>query len=541
MSDRIFKNKKLNCWEHMDCKHRPGKGDAFCSDMCPAVTGSTFSGINSGVNAGRFCWAVAGSFSQEKPACQFIQEGNECTECEFYQTVRAEEGTEKIRSTFLKFVFSNSSVMKHMKSRSFSKGEYIFRQGEQGGDACLIQSGSCLILVEKDGVLHPVDHRNEGDLVDMMSLFTGEPRHGSAIAETDMDVWMIGRKIIHKISEKDPDLLDFLSEMVADRFDSKRPVADRIIGRYMATGIVGRGGFSIVYLGKHRYLEMPVVIKMMRHNLAIHSDFLENFRKEAIITAGFNHENIARVFDIEERFNTIFMIMEYLEGDTLEEVLKGNGNLTHETIVTILIQILSGLNYAHKYGILHRDINPSNIFIQDEGPTKLIDFGFACPIGMTDEDEPGTIAYVSPEQLEAESVDQRTDIYSLGLTAYEMVTGEKPVNDDDLSRLIRLRLSDEIPDPALLCPDIPEGLQKFIVKSTKINPGDRYSNTDEVLPELKETLRKLKQTKHLPDNHEYITLSFQYHQDHKDKIEHALNQFQSELEEIGADVNQKES
>ena len=160
--------------------------------------------------------------------------------------------------------------------------------------AYIIQRGSCLVIVEKDGELHPVDHYGEGDIIGGLGILTGEPRRAHVEAETDMDLWVMTKDQFDEIAEKDPDLLDFITELVADRLDSRRPTAYRTIGKYVATDIIGRGAFSIVYKGMHTGLNMPVVIKMMRHDMALYPDFLDSFHNEAKTIAGLSHDHIVK-------------------------------------------------------------------------------------------------------------------------------------------------------------------------------------------------------------------------------------------------------
>jgi len=278
--------------------------------------------------------------------------------------------------------------------------------------------------------------------------------------------------------------LSFLTELVADRFDSRRPIADRTIGKYIATDIIGRGGFSIIYKGLHAGSNMPVAIKMMRHDLAMDPNFLQNFRNEAKTIAGLNHENIIKVYDVEEKFKTVFLIMEYLQGEPLIRMLKRLKVIPPALAVQYLIEICSGLQYAHSRGIIHRDINSSNIIIQPNDRLKILDFGLACPIGTQDFSSLGTLAYMAPEQIQGDPMDQRTDIYAVGIIAYEMLAGKRPFPEDDLQALEEMHLNQDIPDPSASVADLPEGLQRFIIKSCRRDPSLRYDDFNQVMAEI---------------------------------------------------------
>jgi len=373
---------------------------------------------------------------------------------------------------------------KGVSDKHIRAGDRFIRQGEPGDSAYIIQRGSCMVIVEKNGEFHPVGHRGEGDIVGVMSLLTGEPRAAHVEAETDMESWVLKKEQFNDISTGDPELLSFLTELVADRFDSKRPIADRTIGKYLATDIIGRGGFSLVYKGEHLGLTMPVAIKMMRHDMAMDADFLANFRNEAITIANLNHENIVRVYDIEERFRTVFIIMEYLEGESLADMLGRLKKIPPSLAVDYLVQICAGLHYAHRQGIIHRYINTKNLFVQHDDRVKILDFGLACPIGTEDFSSLGTVAYMAPEQIESDPLDQRTDIYALGITAYEMLVGERPFPEEDIQKLMEMHRTRDIPDPTRKNPDLPQALRSFITKAGRCDPQKRYQDLIQALEEI---------------------------------------------------------
>lgn len=478
--------KKLNCWEVMGCGREPGGKNADILGVCKAATDTSFDGINAGKCGGRFCWGVTGTLCGQKIQGTFAEKRDSCLNCRFYQRVQAEESVANLRNKFLRFILPGGQgpLARKMNFRHIPKGERFITQGGIGDEAFVIQRGSCIVVVEKEGELHPIGHRGEGDIVGMISLLTGERRHAHVEAETDMDVRVIDPEQLDAISNHDPDMMMFLTELVADRFDSRRPTADRTIGKYIATDIIGRGGYGIVYKGMHAALNMPVVIKMMRHHLAMDDHFSAIFHNEAQIIAGLRHENIVRVYDIEERFRTIFIIMEYVEGESLKHFLERKQAMPPALAANFLMQICSGLDYAHRKGIIHRDINTSNVIIQPHGRIKILDFGLACPIGTEDFGSSGTVFYMAPEQIESHMLDQRTDIYALGITAYEMATGLRPFPEDDLQELNRIRLTREIPDPAERVQDLPGPLREFIIKACRRDPEQRYQTAQEALAVL---------------------------------------------------------
>ena len=470
----------------MKCGREPGGGNITELGVCPAAADESFDGINSGRCGGRFCWAVAGTFCGGKAQATFAQKRESCLSCGFYHRVQAEEGTANLRTKFLKFVFQDpqSSLLEGMSYKRFRAGERFIKQGDPADAAYIIQRGSCIVVVEKDGELHPVGHRGEGDIVGMMAILTGEPRSAHVEAETETEVWVLDRGRFDQISRNDPELLTFLTELVADRFDSRRPIADRSIGKYLATNIIGRGGYSIVYRGVHRKLNLPVAIKMLRHDLAIKSDFLTDFRNEARIIAGLNHEGIIRVYDIEERFKTVFIIMEYLQGEPLRDLFRRLKKIPWKLAVDFLVQICSGLHYAHSKGIIHRDINPANIFVQPDDRVKIFDFGIACPAGTEDYLLGGAFPYLAPELFDGDPADEQSDMYALGITAYEILVGQRPYPEESPGALMKLHRDQDIPDPAARVPELPERLRHFILKACCRNPAERYKDAGAALADL---------------------------------------------------------
>jgi len=373
MTDRQH-SKKINCWEFMKCGREPGGKKTDKCDTCPASSDTSFNGINDGVNAGRFCWAVSGTYCGGEIRGSYEDKRRSCVTCPFFKKVQTEEGAGKMDTKFLRFVCheDGTPLIEGMRYRRIPAGERFVHQGSEEGSAYIIQRGSCLAIVEKDDQFFPVNHYGEGDVVGGLGILTGEQRLSSVEAETDVEVWELDLEQFKDLSSKDPEVIEFLTEVVANRFDSQRPVAYRTIGKYVATDIVGRGGYSIVYKGIHSDLNMPVAIKMMRHDMALDEDFLMSFRSEAKSIATLNHDNIIQVYDIEERYRTVFIIMEFIEGITLKEMLKDLRRIPAPLTVDFLMQVCAGLDYAHHEGLIHRDIKPDNIFYPERRPAEDI-------------------------------------------------------------------------------------------------------------------------------------------------------------------------
>lgn len=528
----------LNCWEFMNCGREPGGNRADELGACPAAVDESFEGINSGKNGGRICWAVAGTFCDGHIQGTFAEKRKSCIRCDFFKKVQEEEGTLDLKTELLRFMSEGADdrFLNNLALRRVKAGERFIRQGEQGDAAYIIDKGSCLAIVERNGELHPLRHRTAGDIVGLPAILTGEPRMAHIEAETDMELWEIKKYQFDHLSRQNPELLRFFSELVANSFDTNRPIADRSIGKYVITDVIGSGSFSIVYRGRHRDLDMPVAVKMMRHDLALEPEFYENFRNEASSIAGLKHDNILRVYDFEERFRTLFIIMEYIEGESLKNMLSRVGKLCPETAADFLVQVCTGLRYAHERNIIHRDVNPLNIFVQPGGRVKILDFGLACPVGTETYEFFGMMSYNAPEQISGDPVDARTDIYSLSILAYEMLTGRKPYPEASLSEVMRMHMRHDVPDPAEVSDGIPEPLRRFILKAGRCDPQNRYQNADEAMAALLPLVRQPANGSSPPPgeiSRETAVVNLFYDENQREKLNRLLEKFRKNAESAG--------
>jgi CRP-like cAMP-binding protein len=425
-------------------------------------------------------------------------------------------------------------VLNRLRLHRIPAGARLITQGDDGDAFYVIQRGSCSIHVEKNGEIHRVAGRQKGDILGEMALVTGEPRSAHVDAETDMDLWAISRQDFDQIAQEFPELRGFLTEIVADRFASSRVTAERKVGKYVITDIIGRGGYSIVYKGIHARLNMSVVVKMLNHDMAMDPRFIENFEKEARIIAQFNHENIVRVYDIEARFQTVFIVMEYLEGRSLRQVLQEMHWIPARKVVACLLQVCSGLHYAHERGIVHQDIKPGNIFILPGERVKILDFGLAAPCG-TESTMTGTPFYMSPEQVECLPVDERSDIYSLGLLAFEMLAGRRPFPEDDPHKVMDLHVEQDIPDPEGLVDDLHPRLRTFILKACARDPEKRYRNIPEVIQDLRPLAEELAllDPQHPAERRKMATLVMIYNNEQQLMLKRLLEEFSDKAEKAG--------
>ena len=437
---------------------------------------------------------------------------------------------------FLKAIHRDAvcPLLNNIHYRWVKAGERFISQGDQGDVCYIVQSGTCQAVLEKNAKRHTVGLIKEREFVGEMSLLTGEPCSAHVEALTDMELWGIPWNVLAALLKADPEVGTFLTEIVAERFASRKITADRHIGKYVITDILGRGAFAIVYNGYHADLSRPVAIKMLRHDMAMNPEFLGNFRKEARTIANLNHENIVKVFDIEERFRTVFIIMERLEGRSLRDLLDEVGRLSIPEALNVLVQVSRGLMYAHERAIVHQDIKPGNIFLLPDGKVKLLDFGLACPCG-SENLLTGTPYYMAPEQVECLPVDERADIFALGLTAFEMVCGQRPFEEADAFRAMNMHVEQDIPDPADVVPGLPGLLRDFILKACIRNPADRYPSAGAVL----EALQPLEDQIGLSPGHSELkkrklsTLFLMYREDQQIALNRLMEDFSEKAKQIG--------
>ncbi len=218
--------------------------------------------------------------------------------------------------------------------------------------------------------------------------------------------------------------------------------------------------------------------------MAMDSDFLKQLKKEADIVAGLDHDNIIKVFDMVERYRTIFIIMEYLGGESIADKIRQDKKITPHLAVHYLTQACRAIEHAHNKGILHKDINPGNLMVLYDATVKLVDFGLACSVQDDNELLDGAFPYLAPELIQGGNAGIRSEIYALGISAYEMVTGKRPYPENDPALLSRIRCSQKIPDPGTMVPGLTKRLRQFILRSCRIDPKQRYSSIGEAIKEL---------------------------------------------------------
>ncbi|MDO5156231.1 MAG: Stk1 family PASTA domain-containing Ser/Thr kinase [Eubacteriales bacterium] len=260
-----------------------------------------------------------------------------------------------------------------------------------------------------------------------------------------------------------------------------------IQNRYEIIEEVGSGGMSIVYKAKCHVLNRFVAMKVLKPEFADDKSFVKKFRVEAQSAAGLSHPNIVNVYDVGEENGYHYIVMELVEGITLKEYIQQNGRLPYQTALDFIMQITAGIQVAHEHHTIHRDIKPQNIIVSSNGTLKVTDFGIAkaATSNTVASSAMGSVHYISPEQARGGYSDERSDIYSLGITLYEMLVGRVPFEGENNVTVALMHIQSEIIPPREYYPDIPVGLEKIVLKATQKKPERRYLTTNAMLADLK--------------------------------------------------------
>ncbi len=264
---------------------------------------------------------------------------------------------------------------------------------------------------------------------------------------------------------------------------------DPLSGRYELSHLVARGGMAEVYRAHDRLLDRPVALKILFPELSVDRAFVERFRREAQAAANLSHPNIVPVFDWGEDGGTYFIVMEFIDGRALSSILRSAGPMHPDRAAEIGADVAMALAYAHRHGVIHRDVKPGNVLITEEGTVKVTDFGIARAINTEESLTQtgavmGTATYFSPEQAEGMGVDARSDIYSLGVVLFEMVTGRPPFMGDTPVAVASKHVRENPPTPREINPSVPPDLEAIILKCLAKSPEYRYATGDDLRVDL---------------------------------------------------------
>ena len=268
----------------------------------------------------------------------------------------------------------------------------------------------------------------------------------------------------------------------------------KINDRYEIIKTIGEGGMANVYLAKDTILDRNVAIKVLRGDLATDEKFVRRFQREALSASSLSHPNIVEIYDVGEDDGNYYIVMEYIDGKNLKQLLKKRGNLTVSEVVDIMLQITSAMSVAHDSLIIHRDLKPQNILIKEDGEIKITDFGIAMALNATHLTQTnsamGSVHYFPPEQASGKGATLKSDVYSLGIMMFELLTGELPFKGDNAVEIALKHLKEPITPIRTINPDIPQSIENIITTATAKNSKNRYNNAREMHDDLLTCLNK---------------------------------------------------
>lgn len=281
----------------------------------------------------------------------------------------------------------------------------------------------------------------------------------------------------------------------------------KINERYEIIKTIGEGGMANVYLAKDTILDRKVAVKVLRGDLSSDEKFIRRFQREALSVSNLSHPNIVEVYDVGEEDGQYYIVMEYIEGKTLKQLINKRGALTIPEVIDIMSQLTDGLAHAHEAYIIHRDIKPQNIMILDDGGVKITDFGIAVAMNATQLTQTnsvmGTVHYLPPEQANGKSATVKSDIYSLGILMYELLTGSVPFKGDNAVEIALKHMKDKLPSIRKQNPLIPQSIENIILKACAKNPRNRYDSVKQMHEDIVHAMENQNEKKYVysyPEN-----------------------------------------
>ena len=274
----------------------------------------------------------------------------------------------------------------------------------------------------------------------------------------------------------------------------------KINDRYEIIKSIGEGGMANVYLAHDVILDRDVAIKVLRGDLAGDDKFVRRFQREALAASSLSHPNIVEMYDVGEDNGTYYIVMEYINGKTLKQLIKKRGALSLSECIDIMLQLTDGVDHAHASYIIHRDLKPQNIMIEDSGKIKITDFGIAMALNNTQLTQTnsvmGSVHYLPPEQASGKGATVKSDIYSLGIMLFELLTGTLPFKGDNAVEIAFKQIKDDIPSVREINPAIPQSVENIVLRATAKNPKNRYSSAKEMHDDLMTCLNEDRKDEH---------------------------------------------
>lgn len=312
----------------------------------------------------------------------------------------------------------------------------------------------------------------------------------------------------------------------------------KINDRYEIIRSIGEGGMANVYLGYDTILDRNVAIKVLRGDLSNDEKFVRRFQREALSASSLAHPNIVEMYDVGEDDGIYYIIMEYIEGKTLKQLLKKRGSLTLSEAIDIMLQLTDGMAHAHDSYIIHRDLKPQNIMIKDDGQIKITDFGIAMALNSTQLTQTnsvmGSVHYLPPEQASGKGSTIKSDIYSMGIIFYELLSGSLPFKGDNAVEIALKHMRDPLPNLREINPAIPQSIENIILKASAKNPKNRYEDAREMHEDLLTALDDERM------NEEPLKYKYPEHETETTKKLKKLEDIEQEEEKIAEKIEDKE-
>lgn len=376
-----------------------------------------------------------------------------------------------------------SKIEEQLEERQFQPGEFLMRQGDVGDGLYFLMTGTAMVSSsDQPGQSQEIARCGDGSILGEMALLTDQPRTADVVAVSEISAQFLPLTIFQDLASSYPIIGQVLTQLLAQRLGQREhdALSGKQLGQYRIAQRLGKGGMAIVYKAIDEQSGATVALKMMSHRLVYDATALKLFQSESQMIEAFEHPHIVRMIGRFKAFRSFFIVLEYCDGVSLDEVIRQNGPLSETQFRNVIGQLVDALSYAHSKGIVHRDVKPSNVILTSSGDVKLMDFGLAKPVDHSKAASSnlisGTPRFMAPEQLLGDPPDTQADLFSVGCTAWKLLSGAELITDTRLSDIEERHKNWRLPDMSDLPPDIAE----FLTGCLQADPSRRAIDVDAV-------------------------------------------------------------